>query len=64
LQGVEKKAGGFVLDLAGEEETHDLHERHLDGVGVFEYRQDKGGGAATAAIEVEPDALLSSQNRA
>jgi hypothetical protein len=58
LQGIKKKAGGFVFDLASEEKTHDLHERHLDGVGIFEHRQEEGGRAATAAIDVEADALV------
>ena len=47
-----------MLDLAGEQQAHDLHERHLDGVGVFEHRQEKGGRAATAAIDVQTDALV------
>jgi hypothetical protein len=32
-----------VFDLAGEEKAHDLHERHLDGVGVFEHGKEEGG---------------------
>ncbi|PYX74195.1 MAG: hypothetical protein DMG78_07220 [Acidobacteria bacterium] len=58
LQRIKKEAGGLVLDLAGQEQAHDLHERHLDGVGVFEHRQEEGGRAATAAIDVETDALV------
>jgi len=37
LQGVEQEAGVFGVDLAAEDEAHDLHERDLDGVGVFEH---------------------------
>jgi hypothetical protein len=58
LQRIKKEAGGLVLDLAGEQQAHDLHERHLDGVGVFEHGQEEGGRAATAAIDVEADALV------
>jgi hypothetical protein len=47
-----------MLDLAGEEKAHDLHERHLDGVGVFEHRQEEGGRATTAAVDVKADALV------
>ena len=47
-----------MFDLSGEQQAHDLHERHLDGVGVFEHRQEEGGRAATAAIDVQPDALV------
>jgi hypothetical protein len=42
LQGVEEEGSGFVLDLSGQEETHDLHESELDGVGVFEDGQADG----------------------
>jgi hypothetical protein len=58
LQRIKKEAGGFVLDLPGEEQAHDLHEGHLDGVGVFEHRQEDGGRAATASIDVQTDALF------
>ena len=58
LQRIKKEAGGLVLDLAGEQQAHDLHERHLDGVGVFEHRQEERGRAATAAIDVQTDALV------
>ena len=58
LQGVKKQAGRFVFDLAGEEETHDLHERHLDGIGVLEHGQEEGGRAVTASIDVHSDAFV------
>lgn len=50
LQGVEEEAGGFVVDLLGHEQAHDLHEGDLDGVGVFENGEDEGGDAATGAV--------------
>src|SRR5579859_5621217 len=58
LQGIKKEAGGFVLDLLGDEQAHDLHEGNLNGVGVFEQRQDEGGAAAAGARGVETDALV------
>jgi hypothetical protein len=62
LQGVEKKAGGFVLDLMRQKQAHDLHERDLDGVGVFEDREGECGLAATSVgfgiIGGEADALI------
>jgi hypothetical protein len=58
LQGIKKEAGGFVFDLTGEQKAHDLHERHLDGVGVFDHGQEEGGRAAASAIDVQTDALF------
>ena len=60
LQGVEKKAGGFVIDLIGEEHAHDLHEGDLDGIGVFEDGEREGAWAAagTGFISGEADALV------
>ena len=58
LQGIEKEAGGFVVDLLGDEKAHDLHEGDLDGVGVFEDGQDEGGNAATGAVGAELDAFV------
>ena len=58
VQGVEQEAGGFVIDLLGEEQAHDLHESDLDGVGVFEDRKDEGGNAATGAVGAEADAFV------
>jgi hypothetical protein len=58
LQRIKKEAGGFVLDLPGEQQAHDLHEGHLDGVGVFEHRQEECGRAATASVDVQTDALV------
>jgi hypothetical protein len=37
---------------------HDLHERDLDGVGVFEDRKDEGRDAATGAVGGEFNALV------
>jgi len=36
LEGVEEEPGGFGVELAGEDEAHDLHEGDLDGIGVLE----------------------------
>ena len=58
LQGVEKEAGGFVVDLPGDEQAHDLHESDLNGVGVFKDGQDEDGGAATGAVGAELDAFV------
>ena len=58
LQCIEKKAGGFVLDLLGDEQAHDLHEGDLDGVGIFEDGKNEGGNAATGAIGAELDAFV------
>jgi len=58
LQGVKEEAGGFVLDFVRDEQTHDLHDGHLDGVGVFEDGKNEGGRAATGAVGVEADALV------
>src|SRR5579872_214557 len=58
LQGIKKEAGSFVLDLLGDEQAHDLHEGNLNGVGVFEQRQDEGSAAATGARGVQTDAFL------
>jgi hypothetical protein len=48
LQGVEHEAGGFGVDLSGDDEADDLHERDLDGVGVLEHREVDGDVAAAA----------------
>ena len=58
LEGIEKKAGGFVFDLAGEEQAHDFHESDLDGVGVFEDGQGERAWAAAGAVGSEADALV------
>jgi hypothetical protein len=58
LQGVEQEAGGFVVDLLGDEQAHDLHEGDLDGVGVFEDGEDEGGDTAAGAVGAEFDALV------
>jgi hypothetical protein len=39
------------------EQAHDLHEGDLDGVGIFEDREDEGGDAATGAVGAEFYAL-------
>ena len=43
LQGIEEEAGGFVVDLVGDQQAHDLHEGDLDRVGVLEDGQVEGG---------------------
>jgi hypothetical protein len=71
LQGVEEEAGGFGVDLSGNDQAHDLHEGDLDGVGVLEDGEIDGGGAAAGrfqagvvcsiifkSIEIELDALV------
>jgi len=58
LQGVEEEAGGFVVELSGDEEAHDLHEGDLDGVGVLEDGECEGGDAATGAVGAELDAFV------
>ena len=55
LQGVEQKAGGFGLELAGEDEAHDLHEGDLNGVSVLEDGQ--GESKAVGRFGVQLDAL-------
>jgi len=39
-----------VIDLLGDEQAHDLHERNLNGVGVFEDGEDEGRDAVTGAV--------------
>ena len=56
LQGVEQEAGGLAVQLSAESETHDLHERDLDGVGVFEHGEIKSDASATGAVGIEDDA--------
>ena len=60
LQGVEQEGGGAVFDCAGEQQAHDLHERDLDGVGVFEDGEFEGkrGAAAAGLVGVELDTVL------
>jgi hypothetical protein len=67
LQGVEKESGGLGVELAGDDEAHDLHEGNLDGVGVLEDGQIDGDVAAATgvfreivveAIGIERDALF------
>jgi hypothetical protein len=59
LQGVEHQARGFVVDLAGGYEAHDLGEGELDGVGVLKDRQIVGRVAAGAGVVgVELEALF------
>ena len=63
LQGVEEESGVLAVDLAGDDEAHDLHERDLDRVGVFEDGERDGDPAAAGAgvfgaIEVELDDLF------
>ena len=47
MQCVEEESGDFWIELPGEDEAHDLHERDLDGVSVLEHRHgeaERGGG--------------------
>jgi hypothetical protein len=58
LQGVEQEAGGFVVDLAGDQQTHDLHEGDLDRVGVLEDGQVEGGRRLASLGGIDHDALV------
>ena len=59
LQGVEHQAGGLGVDLIGDEQSHDLGERELDGVGVLENRKGERMIAAVAgAIGMESEKLF------
>ena len=53
LQGIEKKAGGLLIDFSGEEQAHDLGENDLDGVGVLEDRQIDGCGSGRFLVKVD-----------
>jgi len=55
LQGVEQEARGFGLELAGEDEAHDLHEGDLNGVSVLEDGQ--GESKVVGRFGVQLDAL-------
>ncbi len=55
LQGVEQEAGGFGVQLSAEGEAHDLHERDLDGVSVFEHGEIEGDAGAAGTVGVEDD---------
>src|SRR5262249_44039015 len=58
LQGIEKKSRGLVVDLLTEKQVRDLHERHLDGVGVLENGEDESGDGATGAVGTDADAFI------
>ena len=58
MQGIEEEAGGFMVELSGDEQAHDLHEGDLDGVGVFEDGKNEGGDAAAGAVGGETDAFV------
>jgi hypothetical protein len=58
LQGVEQHAGSFSIELAVEQQAHDLHEGDLNGVGVFEDGQVERGTAVARFGGVDDDALL------
>ena len=58
LQGVEQEAGGFVVDLVGDQQAHDLHEGDLDRVGVFEDGQVEGGRGLASLRGIDHDALV------
>ena len=47
-----------MIDLLGEEHAHDLHERDLDGVGIFEDGENEGRDASAGAIGAEFDSLV------
>jgi len=44
LEGVEEKTGSFGMDLAGDDQTHDLHESDLDRFGILQDGQGEGFG--------------------
>ena len=58
MQGVEDEAGGFVVHLAGGEQSNDLHEGDLDGIGIFKYGKFEGDGLVAGAGRVEADMLV------
>jgi hypothetical protein len=59
LQAVEQQAGGLLRDLTGEQQLHDLHDRELDGVGVFEHGQgDAGRPDPSGASRVDEELAL------
>jgi hypothetical protein len=58
LQGVEEEAGGFVVDLVGDQQAHDLHEGDLDRVGVLEDGQVEGGRGLAGLRGIDDDALI------
>ena len=58
LQGVEQEAGGFVVDLVGDQQAHDLHEGDLDGVGVLEDGQVEGRRGLAGLGGIDDDALV------
>jgi hypothetical protein len=47
-----------VVDVVRDEQAHDLHEGHLDGIGVFENGEDEGGEPATFAVSGKADAFI------
>ena len=51
LEGVEQESGDFRIELPGDEQAHDLHERHLDALGVLEnwHGEAEGGPIARSA---------------
>lgn len=67
LQRVEEEAGDFAVELARDEQAHDLHERNLDGVGIFEDGQVNHDAGVTLRVfestgfelvEMQGDALF------
>jgi len=58
LQGVEQEAGGFVVDLVGDQQAHDLHEGDLDRVGVLEDGQVEGRRGLAGLGGIDHDALV------
>ena len=58
LQSIKKEAGGFVLDLLGDKQAHDLHESDLYGVGVLEDGKNEGGNATAGTVGAELDAFV------
>src|SRR5664280_3929026 len=39
LQAIQQQSRKLVVDLVAEQRLHHLHQRHLDGVAVFQGRQ-------------------------
>jgi hypothetical protein len=58
LEGVKQETGSFVIHLPGDEQAHDLHERDLDGVGVFKDRQFEGRDATAGLVGTDADTLI------
>ncbi len=51
LEGVEEESGDLGIELAGEDEAHDLHKSDLDGVGVLEHGHGEAVGGRGLGVQ-------------